>query len=48
MKKKVLILIAVLLTTNFVKAQINANPNPDGPVLITGMAENGRGVFGYF
>ena len=36
MKKQVLILIAVLLTTNYVKAQINANPDPDGPVWMTG------------
>lgn len=36
MKKQVLILIAVLLTTNYVKAQINANPDPNGPVWMTG------------
>ena len=36
MRQKVLILIAVLLMTNYVKAQINANPDPDGPVWMTG------------
>ena len=36
MKKIVLFLVAFLLTTNYIKAQINANPDLDGPVLITG------------
>ena len=36
MKKIVLFLVAFLLTTNYIKAQINANPVLDGPVLITG------------
>lgn len=35
MKKPALFLIVILLTTD-VMAQINVNPNPNGPVWITG------------